>query len=90
MNIITIDRDYIIGELNRLPPQSRKRAGLHHVLRYINRLALEEDRVRATLAPWATQFPIWCQDAAFLYDTPAMQQIAREDPEQADRISGSW
>lgn len=90
MNVITIDRDYIIGELNRLPPQSRKRAGLHHVLRYINRLALEEDRVRATLAPWATQFPIWCQDPNFLFSTPALQQIESEDKEQAERMAESF
>lgn len=40
MTVIVIDEAYIIGELNTLPPNSRKRDGLTHVLRHLKRLRL--------------------------------------------------
>lgn len=53
MNVIVIDENYINGELNRLPPHSRRRDGLVHVLRHLTHLRLaaetEEQRIHRLL-----------------------------------------
>lgn len=53
MNVFILDREYLLSELNSLPPHSRKRDGIVHVLRHLNQFELfhqqEEARVREML-----------------------------------------